>query len=45
MVPMAISQFRATGYTSAILHASEAGRPVYSKAGFNAGHEMRLSLG
>ena len=32
------------GYRRVYLHASEAGRPVYARLGFEAGNEMRLEL-
>ena len=40
----AIDTARGLGYKRVVLHASEAGRPVYEKLGFVAGIEMYLNL-
>ena len=44
MLERAITALRAIGCTTAILHASDAGAPVYAKLGFKPGPEMRLRL-
>lgn len=44
MVERALASLKQIGCTTAILHASEAGAPVYTRLGFRAGPEMRLKL-
>ncbi len=40
----AITAARARGHTRLVLHASDAGRPIYSDLGFGATNEMALPL-
>jgi GNAT superfamily N-acetyltransferase len=44
IVGSAIAWSRRNGYSRLVLHASEAGRPVYKKFGFQPGIEMWLEL-
>jgi len=44
MTQKALDILRSTGCTMVILHASEAGAPVYSQLGFKPGPEMRLKF-
>jgi len=44
LVSSALDHLRAIGCTTAVLHASAAGKSVYETAGFRAGPEMRLDL-
>jgi ribosomal protein S18 acetylase RimI-like enzyme len=40
----AVSHLRAAGCTSIVLHASDAGAPMYGALGFRPAHEMRIDL-
>ncbi len=44
MVSRTVEQLRAIGCTMVVLHASDAGAPLYSRLGFAFAKEMRLSL-
>jgi hypothetical protein len=35
---------RANGYHLLVLHASDAGRPIYESMGFKLGNEMKMKL-
>jgi GNAT superfamily N-acetyltransferase len=44
LTKMAIEHLKSLGCTRAILHASPAGKPVYTRLGFAESNEMRLDL-
>jgi len=44
MVETILTHCRKAGYSSVVLHASEAGRPLYERLGFQGTSEMRLWL-
>jgi len=44
MVTLAIDRLRAIGCSDVVLHASEAGAPLYERLGFSYAKEMRLGL-
>jgi ribosomal protein S18 acetylase RimI-like enzyme len=44
LTQMAIAHLQSLNCTSVILHASPAGKPLYSKLGFKASNEMRLDI-
>lgn len=44
LVETAIEWCRANGVSTVILHASEAGRPLYASMGFQTSTEMRIVL-
>ncbi len=45
LVSMAVEHLREAGCTTAVLHASEAGKPLYAGMGFELAMEMRMKLG
>lgn len=44
LVERGLAHLRAIGCQRAVLHASDAGAPLYEKAGFAPGREMRIEL-
>ena len=45
LTQLAVEYLRSVGCTAVVLHASEAGKPVYASLGFKPATEMRLTFG